>query len=116
MEAAADAAVVGGFSELVRHAPMTSSGTVDTSRPAQEIRAVLHTPNPVGTINIGNGLTTTFAAAEAALVINRADYPTIVFKTKDKIRGLDLPGQPWWEVKNVNDRFSSIIILSLNQA
>ena len=116
LEAAADAAVIGGFSELVRHAPMTSSGTVDTTRPVADIKGVLHTPNPVGTINIGNGLTTTFAAAEGALVVQRADYPDRVFRARDKIRGLELPGLPWWEVKNVNDRYTSIVILALNQA
>lgn len=116
LEAATDLAVLGAFGELVRHSPLTSSGTVDSTRPLQDIRAVLHTPNPAGTINIGNGLTTTLSAAEAALVINRADYPGIVFKAKDKIRGLELPGQPWWEVKTVNDRYSSVIILALNQA
>ncbi|MGE8103555.1 hypothetical protein ACQKP1_07660 [Allorhizobium sp. NPDC080224] len=116
LEAATDLAVLGAFSELVRHAPMTSSGTIDSTRPAQDIQGVLHTPTPAGTINIGNGLTTTVSAAEAALVVNRADYPGIVFKAKDRIRGSELTGQPWWEVKTVNDRYSSVIILALNQA
>lgn len=116
LEALNDRMVLGANDELVRHSPMTSSGTLDTSRPIQDIRAVLHTPNPAGTINIGNGLTTTLAAAEAALVVNRADYPSIVFKARDRFRGLELPGQPWWECKTVNDRFPSIVILALNQA
>lgn len=115
LEAATDVAVLGAFSELVRHAPMTSGGTVDSTRPLQDIRAVLHTPTPAGTISLANNIVTTFAAAEGALVVNRANYPGIVFRARDRIRGLELPGQPWWEVKAVNDRFSGVIILTLNQ-
>jgi len=115
IEAAADAAVLGAFGEEVRHHPMTSSGTIDTTRPVQLFRAVLHTPHPAGTISLGNNLVTTFTSAEAALVVNRADYPSMVFKVKDKIKGMDLPGQPFWEIKTINDRFSSILILALNQ-
>jgi hypothetical protein len=116
LEALSDRMVLGAYDELVRHAPMTSSGTSDSTRPIQDIRGVLHTPTPVGTISLGNNLVTTFAAAEAALVINRADYPNIVFRVRDRIRGLELPGVLWWEVKSINDRFSSVIILALNQA
>lgn len=115
LEAATDLAVLGAFDELVRHSPMTSGGTVDSTRPLQDIRAVLHTPTPAGTISLGNNLVTTFTAAEGALVVNRADYPGIVFRARDRIRGLELPGSPWWEVKAVNDRFSGVIILTLNQ-
>lgn len=116
LEAATDVAVIGAFSETVRHAPMTSSGTVDSTRPAQDIKGVLHTPAAAGAISLGSGMMTTLSASEGALVVNRADYPSIVFKAKDKIRGLELPGMPWWEVKTVNDRFSSILVLVLNQA
>nr|CAD6606406.1 hypothetical protein RKHAN_01866 [Rhizobium sp. Khangiran2] len=113
MEAAADAAVLGAFDESVRHLPQ-KNGTADPGRPVQNIRGVLHTPKPVGTINIGNGLTTTFTAAESELVLNRADLPTITFQVGDVIRGNDLPGTPLWEVKAVNSRYSSIITLALN--
>lgn len=116
LEAATDLAVLGAFSELVRHSPMTSTGAVDSTRPIQDIRAVLHTPTPAGTISLANNIVTTFAAAEGALVVNRAQYPAIVFRARDRIRGSELTGQPWWEVKTVNDRYSSVIILALNQA
>lgn len=115
LEAATDLAVLGAFGELVRHSPMTSSGTLDTTRPIQDIRGVLHTPTPAGTINIANNLISTVSAAEGALVVNRADYPGIVFRARDRIRGLELPGQPWWEIKTVNDRFSGVFVLALNQ-
>ena len=113
MEAATDVAVLGSFDESVRHLPQ-KNGTADPGRAVQNIRGVLHTPKPAGTINIGEGIVTTFAAAEAELVLNRADLPTITFKAGDVIRGNDLPGTPLWEIKTVNDRYSSIITLALN--
>lgn len=116
IEAAADAAVIGQFGELVRHSPMTSSGVADTTRPVAEIRGLLHTPAAAGAISLGAGMMTTLSASEGALVIERAKYPSTVFKAKDKIRGLELAGTPLWEVKSVNDRFSSIVVLVLNQA
>lgn len=115
LEAATDKAVFATFGETVRHSPLSSSGAPDTTRSIRDFRAVLHTPTPAGTINLANGIVTTISASESALVLNRADYPDIAFKVKDKIRGLELPGQPWWEIKTVNDRFSGVIILSLNQ-
>lgn len=114
LEAGVDRTIGAAFDEEVRHLPQ-KGGAVDTSRPVQNIRGILHTPTPEGTINIGAGMVTNMAAAEAALVVQRADYPSIIFKKLDKIRGNELPGAPMWEVKNVNDRFSSIIILTLNQ-
>lgn len=111
-----DSIVGAAFGELVRHAPMTSSGTVDTTRPAADIRGILHVPTAPGVVSFGAGMQMSMTASEGALVIERAAYPDRVFKAKDKIRGLELPGQPWWEVKSVNDRFSSIIVLVLNQA
>lgn len=115
LEAVNDRMVLGAYDELVRHSPM-KSGVADPARPAAEIRGVLHTPAAAGTISLGNGMMTTLSASEGALVINRADYPDRVFAKLDKIRGLETPGQPWWEIKTVNDRFSSIIVLVLNQA
>lgn len=114
LEALNDRMVLGANDEEVRHLPQ-KNGTADPSRPVQNIRGVLHTPNPAGTINIGNGLTTTLTAAEAALVVDRTAYSTIIFRTGDVIRGNELPGTPLWEIKTVNDRYSSIIVLALNQ-
>lgn len=115
LEAACDAKVVGGYSELVRHSPM-KNGVADTTRTAREIRGLLHTPAAAGAITLGDGMMTTLAASEGAMVIERAKYPDVVFAAKDKIRALDLPGAPVWEIRIVNDRFSSIIVLVLTQA
>lgn len=102
------------FGEEVRLHPM-NKGVADTSRPIQLMNGVLHTPSPEGTINLGNNMVVTMTAAESALVIERAKYPGIVIRKGDRIKAMDLEGQPLWEVKNVNDRYSSILILALNQ-
>ena len=114
LEAATDSAVIGAFDEEVRHLPQ-KNGTADPGRPVTNIRGVLHTPSPEGTINIGAGVVTNMAASESALVVQRSAYPGVVFRKLDIIRGNDLSGTPLWEIKTVNDRYSSIVVLTLNQ-
>lgn len=115
LESKVDKTIGATFGEEVRHQPM-KSGAVDDTRPVSNFKAVLHTPTPEGTIQIAGGIVSSANAAEAALVIQRADVPGVVFRKLDKIRGSELAGLPWWEVKAVNDRYTSIIILTLNQA
>jgi len=114
LEAKADRTVGTTFGEEVRHLPQ-KNGTADPGRPVTNLHGVLHTPSPEGTINIGAGVVTNMAASEAALVIERADLSAVIFRKGDVIRGNELPGTPLWEVKAVNDRYTSIIVLSLNQ-
>ncbi len=114
LEAATDAAVIGAFDEEVRHLPQ-KNGTADPGRPVTNLRGVLHTPSPEGTINIGAGVVTNMAASEGALVVQRADLGAVIFRKGDVIRGNELAGTPLWEIKTVNDRYSSIIVLTLNQ-
>ena len=114
LEAKVDRMIGQSFGERVRHSPM-KNGAADPSRAALEISGVLHTPSPDGTINIGANIVTNMSAAQGALVVERALYPDRIFRSQDRIRGLDLPGQPLWEIKDVNDRFSSIIVLLLNE-
>ena len=115
LEAACDAKVVAGYSELVRHSPM-KNGVADPTRTAREIRGLLHTPAAAGAVSLGDGMMTTLAASEGALVVERAAYADVAFAVKDKIRALELPGTPAWEVRIINDRFSSIVVLVLTQA
>lgn len=114
LEAKVDQKIGATFGEEVRHLPQ-ENGTTDPGRPIAVIRGVLHTPTPAGTINIGGGVVTSMSASEGALVVERALYPDVVFRPLDRIVGIDLPGNPQWEVRTVNDRFSSIIVLVLNQ-
>lgn len=116
LEAATDAIVVRAFAEPVRHSPM-KNGTSDPTRPQQTIQAVVHHPNAEGSISLGNGMITTLSASGAALVIERAAYPDILIKTKDKVRASTVAGTfAWYEVKSVSDRFSSILVAELNEA
>lgn len=115
IEAKVDKTIGDTFGEEVRHFPYKKDGTVDSSRPITTIRGVLHTPSPEGTINIGESIVTNMAASEGALVVQRADMGAVIFRPKDVIQGIDLPGDPRWEIKTVNDRYSSIVVLTLNQ-
>lgn len=114
LEAKADRTVGATFGEQVRHLPQ-KNGTADPGRPVSNLRGVLHTPSPEGTINIGEGIITNMAASEGALVVQRADIGLILFRKGDVIRANDLPGTPLWEIKTVNDRHSSIVVMTLNQ-
>lgn len=114
LEAKADSTIGATFGEEVRHLPQ-KNGAADPGRPVTNLRGVLHTPSPEGTISIGAGIVTNMAAAEAALVVQRADMGTVEFSKGDVVRGNDLPGTPLWEIKTVNDRYSSIVVLTLNQ-
>ena len=116
LEAATDAVVVRAFSEPVRLS-FLKNGVADPARPLQDIQAVLHHPNAEGAISIGNGMITMVSASGAALVIERAAYPTVVLKTGDKVRASNATGLTvWYEVASVSDRFSSILVAELNEA
>lgn len=112
LEAMGDRIVIGAYAEAVVHRPL-KNGSSDPSRPQQSIKGVLHAPNADGTVSLGNGMITTIATTETALVINRADYPTIDIRQNDEFRATDMPGQPFYEVKRISDRFSSIIVVHL---
>jgi hypothetical protein len=116
LEAATDAIVVRAFAEPVRLSFM-KNGSPDPARPLQNIDAVVHHPNADGAVSIGNGMITTLSTSGAALVIERAEYPDIVLKTGDRVRASSATGSyAWYEVANVSDRFSSILVAELNEA
>jgi hypothetical protein len=56
------------------------------------------------------------AAGKAELQIDRTAYPGIVLRAKDKVRALDRPGQPWFEVLHVDDRSLTRLIVQLGEA
>ncbi|WP_412048644.1 hypothetical protein ACK6D9_11650 [Hoeflea sp. Naph1] len=118
IEAATDAIVLRAFSESVRLSFM-KNGVTDPHRPLQDIMAVIHNPAPEGTISLGAGVITRVSAGNAALVIERAAYPDLFIPNtpteKTRVRANDRDGTPWWEVKSVSDRFSSILVAELNE-
>lgn len=110
------------FAERVKLSFMKNA-VVDPDRPAVEINAILQCGGD-DSFTIGTGFRTRLAAGKAELVIDRSSYlffpplgpPMPMPKKDDKVRALDRAGQPWFAVATVSDRYSNLLVLSLNQA
>ena len=114
LEAMTDRIVIGSYSETIRHVPIdASTAQADTTRPAREIKGVVHSPNAAGTVSFGKGMATSFASQETAVVFLREQYPDLVIRARDNIRLLDRPGTPWKQVSRVSDRYASILVAHL---
>ncbi|MGV8832545.1 MAG: hypothetical protein ACOH2N_11255 [Devosia sp.] len=114
LESLTDKIVGQTFGEPVRHVPIGSNGLVDPARPVTELFGILHAPNADGTVSFGNGMISTIATSESALVINRVDYPGLVVRKRDKVRATsDAGALIFYEVSRVSDRFPSILVLHL---
>lgn len=114
IEAMTDRIVIGTYSETVRHVPIVaSSGQADATRPARDIKAVVHSPNAAGTVSFGKGMAMSFASQETALVFLREQYPDLVIRPRDRFRLMDRPGVQWIEVSRVSDRYASILVAHL---
>lgn len=113
------AAVDAVFAETVRLSFFGSNGSLDPTRPAREIQAVLRVGEGK-TINLGAGAgqnwSTRLYSGKAELHIDPVAWPDLVIRAKDKVRALARPGQPLFEVAAVHGRGESRIILQLNQA
>lgn len=107
------------FAENIRLAFFTSSGTVDPSRPAREIKAILRVGEGK-TINLGAGTGQTWStrlySGKAELHIDQVAWPGLVIRAKDRVRANDRLGQPWFEVAAVHGRGETRLVLALNQA
>lgn len=116
LEAGADAIVGAVWGESVRLSFM-NGGAIDPARPMIEVTAIIHVGGD-GSISPGAGhqFKTNLSAGQAALVIDRNKYPALVAKRGDKVRANDRAGQPWWEVADVTDRYSNLLVLTLTQA
>lgn len=114
LEAMTDRIIGNAFGEQVRHSPI-KNGVADSSRPLQDIRAILHHPSVDGAVSLGNGMVTTISASQHALVVDRSLYPGIVIKSGDRVRANARPSTPWFEVKSVSDRHSGVLIVTLNE-
>lgn len=115
LEAAVDQTVADHFDEAVRISFFTSSGTADPARPQWSGRAVLHTGGD-DSYAAGDGMRVRLAAGQAELILNRTTYAGPAIRPKDRVRAMDRAGTPLWEVSKVSDRYSHMIVLSLNQA
>jgi hypothetical protein len=119
--AARDAIVSGvdqRFAERIRLSPMKNE-KADLDRPQVVIMAVLRTGDEKdGPLDVSGGrsLHSRIAAGKAALYIDRTEHPDIVLRKKDKLRALDRPGEPVFEISTVDDRNHTRLIAGLNQA
>lgn len=105
------------FAEPVRLS-FLKNGTVDPSRVAVEIEAVLRVGGGEQTnIAGGSGSTwrTQLAAGKAELHINRATYAGPQPKAGDRVRALSRHGQPWFECLRVDDRGEVRLVLELGE-
>lgn len=119
LESKIDRVVGKTFGESVYLAFLTK-GTADPTRPAATISGhVLH----VGTEEANSAepgraekFRSRITAGEAELFIDRARYTGPLPRKGDKVRALSRRGQPWFEVALVNDRDTSLAVVTLNQA
>jgi hypothetical protein len=116
LEAKVDGAVARVFGESVRLS-FLKGGAVDPDRAVTNISAILHTGgddsnNP----GVGDNFRTRLSAGQAELFIDRATYAGPTPRVQDRVRANDRDGMPWFEVSAVSDRYTNLLVLSLNQA
>ena len=102
------------FGEAVRLS-FLKNGAADPDRPLVDITTILHCGGD-DSFSVGTGFRTRLAAGKAELVIDRSTYTGSMPRKDDKVRALDRSGQPWFAVATVSDRYSNLLVLSLNQA
>jgi len=113
LERTVDSIVGGAFSEAVRLS-FLKNGTADPARPLVDIEAILLTGGD-DSFAPGNGFRARLSAGQGEIVINRSAYTGSMPKTGDRARATDRAGMPWFEVATVSDRYSNLLVLSLNQ-
>ncbi|PZA12755.1 hypothetical protein DNX69_07645 [Rhodopseudomonas palustris] len=113
-EARIDQVVGRTFGESVRLS-FLKNGTADPARPMVDIVAVLHCGGDHSAV-VGSGFETWLSAGKAELVIDRSTYTGAMPRKLDKVRANDRAGTPWFEVAAVSDRYSNLLVLTLNQA
>jgi hypothetical protein len=117
LEAAVDRKIGRAFGESIRLS-FLKGGVVDPGRAMVDIRATLATGGDDSS-PIGDGMNryrSRLSLSQAELFIDRSSYSGPMPRTGDKVRANDRPGQPWFEVSMVSDRYSNLIVLSLGEA
>lgn len=114
LEARVDSSMRAAYGETVRLTFM-KNGTTDPTRPQWLGRAILHTGGD-DSHAVGDGMRTRLSAGQAELFLDRGTYDGPMPIGQDVVRAMDRDGLPRWEVSGVSDRYSSLIVVSLNQA
>ena len=116
LEAKVDAIHAKTWGETVRLSFMNGAA-LDPERALTDIRAILHTGGDDSkSVQDGLKYRTRLSAGQAELVIGRDEYSGPMPRVGDRVRATDRAGAPWFEVAGVSDRYSNLIVLSLNQA
>ena len=112
------AAVDNQFAETVE-IHFLKGGVVDPGRAGTTITAVLRTGDSKVS-NLRGGTSRNWksrvAASGGRLSIDRAIYSGPVPVKGDKVRAMDRPGKPWFEVLEVDDRSHTRLVLVLGDA
>jgi len=58
---------------------------------------------------------TRLSGGQGELILDRSTYTGPTPIAKDVVRSMDRAGQPRFEVFKISDRYSNLIVLSLNQ-
>lgn len=117
LEAAVDGKIAASFGENIRLSFM-KNGAADPGRPAMTLRSeAFHTGgNDSNSIGIGSEFRTRLSAGQAELFLARSMYAGPAIRKGDMVRALDRAGEPWWEVSDVSDRYTNLVVVSLTQA
>lgn len=116
LEAKVDAVTTKAWGEAVRLSFMDGAAP-DPERALTDIRAILHAGGDDSkSVQDGLKYRTRLSAGQAELVISRDEYAGPMPRVGDRVRATERAGAPWFEVADVSDRYSNLIVLSLNQA
>lgn len=102
------------FAENIRASFMDARGMSDPARPQTEFKAVLRTG--ASKSSKVEGFTSSVRATGGTLHLDPAQAVGLVFRKNDKIRALDRPGEPLFQVIAVDDRGASRLVLHLGEA
>jgi len=106
------------MAESILLAPM-SDEYADPSRVKIEFKAVLRTGGAKNTSlngGMGRDWVSRIVAGRAQLHIDRAANTALVCKRGDKIQALDRPGQPIFEILDIDDRGHTRLVIDLGEA
>lgn len=103
------------MAETLRLFPM-KSGVADGTRDQHEFQAVLRSGGEgIDSVGPGGDWSSRIASGEAMIYIDRTVYAGPAIRVGDRFRSLDRPGQPFFEVLNVNDRQHGRLVLHMGE-
>ncbi len=114
LQAIVRGAVDDAFAERVSIVPH-KDGRLDQSRPIIETKAILRVSGQ-RTKSLGEGWNISLATSKNLLFLDARNLPDLVLRRLDKVKALDRPGQPFFEVLTVHQRGEMRILVELGNA